>query len=77
MQGQTQFTFVGAQMVTHEIRILEDVDCLQSQLFQALTSILVCLAGRGNATAASLGSSYNELLDLKLLGYLKIWSYNL
>ena len=62
VQSQTQLTFVRAQVIAHKIWILENIDCLEGKLFQAFTSIFVCLTSRSDTTTASLGSSWFFLL---------------
>lgn len=43
MQSQAEFALIGSQVVLHEIRVLIDVDGLQGQLPQALSSVPVAL----------------------------------
>lgn len=57
VQGQTEFAFVGAEVVLHEVRILVQVDCLQGQLPQPFPAIAVRLGPGGDATAPRLAAS--------------------
>ena len=56
VQREAQLALVGAQVVAHKVRILEDVDGLERQLTQAFASVAIRLGRRRDTARARLAA---------------------
>ena len=54
---KTQFTFIRTQVIFHKIRIFVDVNCLQGQLTESLSTVPVGLGRGGHTSCPGLSSS--------------------